>query len=49
MMLGIVIGTYSSIYVSASMLITWVSIRRRRAPSGVKRSGPRTKDDGAQV
>ena len=54
MMLGIIIGTYSSIYVSASMLIT---LGLNPTPSGGKgtpvdarRRGPRNeKDDGARV
>ena len=54
MMLGIIIGTYSSIYVSASMLITLgLNPTPAGAKSGVidaKRGGPRNeKDDGARV
>jgi preprotein translocase subunit SecF len=54
MMLGIVIGTYSSIYVSASMLIT-LGLKAsppgtRSSPADGKRLGPRNeKDDGAKV
>jgi preprotein translocase subunit SecF len=52
MMLGIVIGTYSSIYVSASMLIT-LGLRAEppKAKGGPgKRSGPQNESfDGAQV
>ena len=52
MMLGIVIGTYSSIYVSASMLITLgLSAEPPKAKGGPgKRTGPQNESyDGAQV
>ncbi len=51
MMLGIVIGTYSSIYVSASMLITLgLKAEPPKAKGGGKRTGPRNEGyDGAQV
>jgi preprotein translocase subunit SecF len=51
MMLGIVIGTYSSIYVSASMLIT-LGLRAEppKAKGPGKRTGPQNESfDGAQV
>jgi preprotein translocase subunit SecF len=52
MMLGIVIGTYSSIYVSASMLIT-LGLRAEPPKTGAgpaKRGGPKNESfDGAQV
>jgi len=51
MMLGIVIGTYSSIYVSASMLIT-LGLRAEppKAKGPGKRTGPQNEGyDGAQV
>jgi preprotein translocase subunit SecF len=51
MMLGIVIGTYSSIYVSASMLIT-LGLNPTPTEPGTarRRSGPRNEtDDGARV
>lgn len=54
MMLGIVIGTYSSIYVSASMLITLGLTASppgaRQNPVPARRRGPRNeKHDGAQI
>jgi preprotein translocase subunit SecF len=54
MMLGIIIGTYSSIYVSASMLIT-LGLNAsppggKQVPVDAKRRGPRNEgDDGARV
>jgi preprotein translocase subunit SecF len=55
MMLGIVVGTYSSIYVSSSLLITLglkpnpVEKRAARGYAGnAERTGPRLKNDGAQ-
>jgi preprotein translocase subunit SecF len=52
MMLGIIIGTYSSIYVSASMLIT-LGLRAEpkiKGPGPGRRSGPQNESyDGAQV
>jgi preprotein translocase subunit SecF len=51
MMLGIVIGTYSSIYVSASMLITLGLNPTPNEPVAARRrTGPRNEtDDGARV
>jgi preprotein translocase subunit SecF len=48
MMLGIVIGTYSSIYVSASMLIT-LGLNPSPASTAPARPGRGSGDDGARV
>jgi preprotein translocase subunit SecF len=48
MMLGIVIGTYSSIYVSASMLIT-LGLNPSPASAAPARPGRGSGDDGARV
>jgi preprotein translocase subunit SecF len=46
MILGIVVGTYSSIYVSSSLLIT---LGLRAEPEAVEKTGRRTMDDAERV